>query len=47
MLQDFKRNDDKLSKEERKAEIKRLRELLVSRQQTIREAKLPVIVLLE
>ena len=47
MLQDFKRHDDGMNKDERKAEIKRLRELLVARQQTIREAKLPVIVLLE
>ena len=47
MLQDFQRKDDGLDKKERKAEIKRLRELLVSRQQDIREAKLPVIVLVE
>ena len=47
MLQDFKRKDDDLDKDERKAEIKRLRETLVARQQTVREAKLPVIVLLE
>ena len=47
MLQDFKRNDDNMNKEERKAEIKRLRESLVARQQDVREAKLPVIVLIE
>ncbi|MBR6115316.1 MAG: polyphosphate:AMP phosphotransferase [Oscillospiraceae bacterium] len=47
MLQDFKRNDDGFSKTERKAEICRLRDMLVNWQQTIREAKLPVIVLLE
>ena len=47
MILDFKRKDDDLDKSERKAEIKRLRELLVGEQQTIREAKLPVIVMLE
>ena len=47
MLQDFKREDDKLDKKTRKAEIKRLTEELVKQQQTVRDAKLPVIVLLE
>ena len=47
MLQNFKREDDKLSKTERKAEILRLRDQMVNTQQTVREAKLPVIVLLE
>ena len=47
MLQDFKRKDDNLDKAGRKAEIVRLRDMLVNSQQKIREAKLPVIVLLE
>ena len=47
MLQDFKRKDDNLDKSARKAEIVRLRDMLVNSQQKIREAKLPVIVLLE
>ena len=47
MLQDFKREDDKLDKASRKAEILRLRDQMVNTQQTVREAKLPVIVLLE
>jgi len=47
MLQDFKREDDKLDKASRKAEILRLRDRMVNTQQTVREAKLPVIVLLE
>ncbi len=47
MIQDFKRKDDKLNKAARKAEIKRLREMLVNQQQTIREPKLPVIVMVE
>ena len=47
MIRDFKRENDKLDKSARKAEIRRLREMLVNRQQTVREAKLPVIVLLE
>ena len=47
MLQDFKRKDDKLDKAERKAEICRLRDTMVNSQQTLREAKLPVIVLVE
>ena len=47
MLQDFKRKDDKLDKNGRKAEIVRLRDLLVNSQQALLEAKLPVIVLVE
>ena len=47
MLQDFKRKDDNLDKKQRKAEIVRLRDMLVNSQQLIREAKFPVIVLLE
>ena len=47
MLKNFKREDDKLSRSERKAEIERLRFEMVSTQQTVREAKLPVIVLVE
>ncbi len=47
MILDYKRKDDGLDKDARKEEIKRLRAMLVSRQQTVREAKLPVIVMLE
>ena len=47
MLQDFQRKNDGMNKKERKDEIKSLRDALVARQQDIREAKLPVIVLLE
>ena len=47
MLQDFQRKDDGLDKSGRRAEIKRLRESLVGRQQDVREAKLPVVVLVE
>ena len=47
MIRDFKRKDDKLDKAARKAEIRRLRDMLVSRQQAVRDARLPVIVLLE
>ena len=47
MIRDYKRKDDKLSKAERKAEIRRLRDMLVSQQQAVRDAKLPVIVLVE
>ena len=47
MLQDFKRKDDKLDKTERKAETIRLRDIMVNSQQTLREANLPVIVLVE
>ncbi len=47
MLQDFQRKNDGMNKKERKNEIKSLRGALVARQQDIREAKLPVIVLLE
>ncbi len=47
MILDHKRKDDGLDKAARKAEIKRLRDMLVGQQQAIREAKLPVVVLLE
>ena len=47
MIRDFKRKDDKLDKAARKAEIRRLRDMLVSRQHAVRDARLPVIVLLE
>ena len=47
MLQDYKRPDDGLDKSERKSETVRLQEKLVSQQQSIREAGLPVIVLVE
>ena len=47
MIRDYKRKPDKLDKDARKAEIRRLRAMLVNQQQAIREAKLPVIVLLE
>ncbi len=47
MLQEFKRKDDKLDKAGRKAEIIRLRDMMVNSQQTLREANLPVIVLVE
>ena len=47
MIRDFKRDGDKLDKAARKAEIRRLRDMLVSQQQAIRDAKLPVIVLVE
>ena len=47
MIRDFKRKNDKLDKAARKTEILRLRDMLVSHQQAVREAKLPVIVLLE
>lgn len=47
MLENFRRKDDKLSKKERKSEIIRCRDKLVNQQQSIREAKLPIIVLLE
>ncbi len=47
MLKKFKRADDKLTKEQRKAETERLRFEMVSTQQAVREAKLPVIVLVE
>ena len=47
MLQDYQRKDDGMDKNGRKAEIKRLRESLVARQQDVREANLPVVVLVE
>ena len=47
MIRDFKRKDDKLDKAARKAEIRHLRDRLVIQQQAVRDAKLPVIVLLE
>ena len=47
MIRDYKRKPDKLDKDARKAEIRRLRAMLVNQQQAIREAKLPVVVLLE
>ena len=47
MIRDFKRESDKLDKSARKEEIRRLRTMLVSQQQTVLEAKLPVSVLLE
>ena len=47
MILDFKRKDDDLDKAARKAETERLRAMLVGQQQTIREAKLPVVVMLE
>ena len=47
MIRDFKRENDKLDKGARKAEIRRLQSVLVSQQQTAAKAKLPVIVLLE
>lgn len=47
MLQNFKRADDKLDKTERKAETLRLRSKMVGQQLSVRQAKLPVIVLIE
>ncbi len=47
MILDFKRNDDCLDKDVRRAEIRRLKAVLSAQQQEIREAKLPVIVLVE
>ena len=47
MLKEFERPDDGMTKEERKAETKRLQGMLSARQQEIRNAKLPVIVLVE
>ena len=47
MLKNYKPEDDKLDKKERKAKIDALRARLVSGQQTVREAKIPVIVLVE
>ncbi len=47
MLKDYVRPDDGLDKETRKEETKRLQKLLTAQQVSIREAKLPVIVLVE
>ncbi len=47
MILDYKRKADGLDKAARKEESRRLREVLVGQQQAIREAKLPVIVMLE
>ncbi len=47
MLKDYKRPDEKLGKNERKEEIERLRSQLVAQQQTVLEAKIPVIVMVE
>jgi len=47
MLKVFKREDDGLDKASRKEETKRLQKLLTSRQPALREAKLPVVVLVE
>ena len=42
MLHDFKLSDDGLDKDQRKAEIRRLREKLAAQQQSVMAAKLPV-----
>ena len=47
MLKGFKRPDDGLDKASRKAEAKRLQEKLTAQQMLLRDAKLPVIVLVE
>ena len=47
MLKDYKRPDEKLGKNDRKEEIERLRSQLVAQQQTVLEAKIPVIVMVE
>ena len=47
MLKEFVRPEDGLDKETRKVEAKRLEKLLVSLQPALREAKLPVVVLVE
>ena len=47
MLKNYKSEDDKLDKKERKARIETLRARMVSTQQTVLEAKIPVIVLVE
>lgn len=47
MLKEFKRSNDGLSKEERKAAVKSLRKALAARQSKLRDAKIPVIVLVE
>ncbi len=47
MLRDLKKQDDGLDKSARRRKIAALRETLVRQQQLIREAKLPVIVLVE
>ena len=47
MLHDFKPSDDGLDKDQRKAEIDRLRERLAAQQQSVMAAKLPVVVLVE
>ena len=47
MLKDFVRPDDGMTKEERKAETKQYQKGLTARQQQLRDAKLPVIVLIE
>ena len=47
MLKEFVRPDDGLSKAERKAEAKRLQEKLTALQIALKDAKLPVIVLIE
>ncbi len=47
MLKDFVRPDDGLSKEERKSAASKLQNRLTAQQQLIRNAKLPVIVLVE
>lgn len=47
MIKEYKRKEDKLDKSARKAEIKRLRDLLVNEPQKIQAAKLPVVVLVE
>ena len=47
MLKEFVRPDDGLSKAERKAEAKRLQEKLTALQMSLKDAKIPVIVLVE
>ncbi|MBQ3276194.1 MAG: phosphate--AMP phosphotransferase [Oscillospiraceae bacterium] len=47
MLKNYKPADDKLNKRERKLRIEELRSRMVSGQQTVREAGIPVIVLVE
>ena len=47
MLKEYVRPDDGMSKSERKAEAKRLQEKLTAQQMALKEAKLPVIVLVE
>ncbi len=47
MLKEYVRPDDGMSKAERKAEAKRLQDKLTAQQMALKEAKIPVIVLVE